>query len=312
MKNNLAKVLVAGNCVVDLIFRGEIFAKRTKKGRLSLAFGGKYVPEEFFQFYGGGGANAAISLAYQGLDTMLWSHIGNDLFARQVLQNLKKAKVKTNLVKSKAKRTPISSILLTPQGERTIINYRSNADHLTLTNRVLREMNKRSWLVIFSLAHCPKKDKLRFLKEAKKRGLKVFLSLHGTEYLKGYEYLKPYFSLADIVQINAHELADIFGGNAPDFNFRKTNFSQKLKLPLLVVSYDVKGSFAYTQHKIYHQPMIKAKKVIDTTGAGDAFASGFLGEYLKTDNIQKALLFGAKNACSVIQQMGAQKGFLTI
>ena len=311
MKNNLPKILVAGNCVVDLIFQGEIFAQRTQKGRLSLAFGGKYVPEECYQYYGGGGANASIALAAQGFDVLLWSHLGNDLFGRQVISNLKQAKVRTNLVKSKAEKTPISSILLTPSGERTIINYRSNADNLTLTSQVLREMRKRNWLVIFSLAHCPKKDKLSFLRQAKKDGLKIFLSLHGTEYFKGYQYLRPYFSLADVVQINAHELADIFGGNAPDFDFHKTNFSQKFKVPLLVVSYDVKGSFAYTPDKIYHQPMIKSPKVVDTTGAGDAFGAGFLGEYLKTDDIAKALLFGARNACSVIQKMGAQNGFLT-
>jgi ribokinase len=310
-KNNLPKILVAGNCVIDLVFKGKVFEERKEKDRLSLAFGGKYIPQEFFQCYGGGGANAAISLSRQGFDSLLWTHVGNDVFGRQVVKNLKKEKVKTKLVKFKAEKTPLSSILLTPSGERTIINYRADADFLQMNNAVLREMKKRNWFVLFSLARCPKKDKISFLEQAKKDGLKIFLSLHGSEYFKGFDYLKSYFAYADILHLNAHELADIFGGNAPDFNFHKTNFALKLGLPLLLVSYDVRGSFAYTPEKIYHQPIIKPKKIVDTTGAGDAFASGFLGEYLKHDSLEKALLFGTKNASSVIQYLGAQNGLLT-
>lgn len=305
-----AKILVAGNSVVDLIFKGKIFEERRKKDRLSLALGGKYVPDEFFQFYGGGGANAAISLARQGFDVMLWTYLGNDIFGRQVARNLKNEKVKTKLIRFKAERTPISSILITPKGERTIVNYRSDADLLQINSAVLREMKKRNWFVLFSLAKCPKKDKISFLKQAKKDGLKIFLSLHGLEYFKGYDYLREYFHYCNILHLNAHELADVFGGNAPDFNFRKTNFSLKLKIPILVVSHDIQGSFCYTKEQIFYQPAIKVKKIVDATGAGDAFASGFLGEYIKTDSIEKALLLGAKNASSVIEHLGAQNGLL--
>ncbi len=297
--------------MVDLIFKSEVFAQRKIKDRVSLAFGGKYITEDFFQCYGGGGANAAVSLAKQGYDVSLWAHLGNDVFGHQVIHNLKKSKVKTSLIRFKAQRTPVSSILLTPSGERTIITYRSDADLIKMNSAVLREMKKRIWFAIFSLARCPKEEKIKFLAQAKKDGLKIFLSLHGSEYIKGFDYLKEYLPFLDILHINAHELADIFGGDAGDFDFHKTNFALKLNLPLLVVTHDIRGSFAYTPQKIYHQPMIKAKKVVDTTGAGDAFASGFLGEYIKTDLINKGLNFGAKNASSVVQQLGAQNGLLS-
>lgn len=307
----LPKIVVAGNSVVDLIFKSTAFEKRSNKNRLSLALGGKYIASEFYQYFGGGGANAAVSLARQGFNVVLWSHLGNDPFGRQVVRNLKQEGVKINLIRYSAAQTPISSILLTPRGERTIITYRSDADLIKLNSAVRREINKRQWFVLFSLAKCPKEKKINFIKIAKKQGLKIFLSLHGEEYLKGFSYLKPYFGLCDILHINAHELADIFGGNAEDFDFHKTNFSLKLKIPLLVVTYDIKGSFAYTKRKIYYQPAIKTKKKADTTGAGDAFASGFLGEFLKSDSIEKSLLFGTKNATSVIRELGAQNGLIS-
>ena len=68
--------------------------------------------------------------------------------------------------------------------------------------------------------------------------------------------------------------------------------------------------FDNTPEKIYHQSIVKVKKVVDTTGAGDAFASSFLGEYLKKDSIEAGLKFGAENASSVIQKLGAQNGLM--
>lgn len=308
---NLTKILVAGNSVVDLIFWGKSLQEREKNNRLSLALGGKYVVDEFFQYFGGGGANAAISLSRQGFPVTIWSNLGDDTFARQIVDHLKKEGINSDLIEFKAEKTPISAILLTSEGEKTIITYRSNADLLEFDEKVQEEVTKNDWFALFSLAKCPKEKKLVFLKTAKKSGCKIFLSLHGMEYLKGLDYLKDYLSYCDILHLNAHELADIFGGDAANFNFYKTNFAQKLNLPLLLVTYDIHGNFAYTQGNIYYQPIIKVRKVIDTTGAGDAFASGFLGEYLKTDSIKKALLFGARNASSVIQYLGAQNGLLS-
>jgi len=306
----LAEILLAGSGVVDLVFQGKEFDQRKKGNRLSLAFGGKYTPDNFYQLFGGGATNAAISLARQGFKTALWSRIGKDVFGQQLINHLQKEKVDTQLVKPEASQTQISSILLTSSGERTIINYRADADLIKLTKDVEKELQKKDWLALFSLAKCPKKDKLEILQAAQENNCQIFLSLHGTEYARGLSHLRDYFPYCNILHLNAHELADIFGGDADDFDFKRINFAQKLKIPLLLVTYDVHGSFAYTRNEIIYQPIVKAKKIVDTTGAGDAFAAGFLGEYLKTNSLKKGLSFAAKNAAAVIEKIGAQVGLL--
>lgn len=305
------RIVILGSTTIDLIFKSKLLDKRKRGDRLSLALGGKYLADEFHQLFGGGGANAAVSLTKQGFKPILISQVSkDDVFADLVIDNLKKHKVNTTFVTKTASATQISAILVTAAGERTIVNYRSDADLIKLSPKIKGALRKGDWFVIFSMARLPKQEKLKFLKIAKKAGLKIFLSLHGEEYFKGLNYLKDYFKMVDIVQMNAHECADIFGGNAPDFNFYKTNFAKKLKLPLLVVSYDIHGSFAYTQDKIYYQDIVKEKRRVDTTGAGDAFSSGFLGKYIKTGNIQKSLYFGNCNATSIIEHLGAQNVFL--
>lgn len=304
------KILILGNATVDLIFKGKIFDEREIKDRLSLALGGKYVVDDFFQYFGGGGANAAISLARQGFDVSIIAKVGNDVFGHKIESNLQKENIKTKLLRKTATATQTSSILIDSAGNRTIINFRGDADLIDLTAEIKKELKNSPWFVIFSLAKLPKSRKLDFLRFAKDSGSKIFLSLHGTEYFKGFKYLNDYFQLTDIMHLNAHECADIFGGNADDFDYHRTNFAKKLKVPILVVSYDIKGSFAYTKEQIYYQPIIDTKKKVDTTGAGDAFASGFLGKYIKTADIQASLEFATKNATSVIEHYGAQNGLL--
>lgn len=310
MKNMIQKIIVLGSATVDLIFKGKIFDEREVKNRLSLALGGKYVVDEFYQYFGGGGANAAISLARQGFKVLLISKVGKDIFGKRIKDNLKKEKVRTNLLMNTATATQTSSILINSAGKRTIVNFRGDADLVDLTRKIKKKVKEANWFVIFSLAKLSKEKKLKFLRLAKQNGSKIFLSLHGTEYFKGFDYLRDYFRITDVMHMNAHECADIFGGNAENFDYHKVNFCKKLGVPLLVVSYDVKGSFAYTKDKIYHQPIIDTKKIVDTTGAGDAFASGFLGKYIKTNDIKASLEFATKNATSVIGHLGAQNGLL--
>lgn len=307
---NLPNILIAGNSIIDLVFRAKAFDTRLRNDRLSLALGGKYVVDEFHEFIGGGANNFAVSLSRQGFKTYLWTKIGNDTFAKNIIININKEGIDDSLINFDANRTPISTVLLTHKGERTIFTYRSNADVLDLNQKVINTMKKCTWFCLVSLPKCPKKIKLLYLKKAKDLKLKILLSLHGSEYAKGYTYLKDYFSYCDLLHLNAYELSTIIGTNINKLNLPKTNYSKKLKIPLLLVSYDIFGSYCYTPQSITYQPTIKPKQVIDVTGAGDAFASGFLGEYIKTDSLEKALFFAAQNAKSEIEVLGAQNGLL--
>lgn len=306
MKNG--KILIIGSAVVDLIFQGEIFSKRKERNRLSLAYGGKYVVDNLYQAFGGGGANVAVSLARQGVEVYLWTKVARDHFGRLILNNLKKEGIKLDLVEESLEVSPLSAILLDKEGFRTIVNYRAGGDQLVFTPKVKEILDKCHWLALFSLPRWPKEEKLKVLKSAKLRGLKVFLSLHADEYRKGLTWVKDYFQYCEILDLNVYELAAIFDKSVEKLNF-KENFSQKLGIPLVIVTHDKKGSHLYTQDKIFHQQALPCKRV-DTTGAGDAFSAGFLGKYFKTDDWEQAMKFAAQNAKAEIEVIGAQTGLL--
>jgi fructokinase len=75
---------------------------------------------------------------------------------------------------------------------------------------------------------------------------------------------------------------------------------------LIIITRSENGSMAILNNEITNCESIKVKKVLDLTGAGDLFASGFFKEYLDKSNIKKCLQTGSKLAAKIIQKIGAR------
>ena len=74
---------------------------------------------------------------------------------------------------------------------------------------------------------------------------------------------------------------------------------------LMVITLGAEGSIAIKGKNIYRCSALEVEKIVDTTGAGDAFAAGFLARYTKDYSIDNALRAGAKIAAKTIQHIGA-------
>ena len=75
---------------------------------------------------------------------------------------------------------------------------------------------------------------------------------------------------------------------------------------LIIITRSTNGSVAILNNEIVNYDSFKVKKILDLTGAGDLFASGFLKEYLDQSNIKKCLQSGSELAAKVIQKIGAR------
>ena len=83
------------------------------------------------------------------------------------------------------------------------------------------------------------------------------------------------------------------------------NELKKIK-KIIVITRSENGSLAILNNEITKCESIKVEKVLDLTGAGDLFASGFLKEYLDKSNIKKCLQSGSDLAAKIIQKIGAR------
>jgi sugar/nucleoside kinase (ribokinase family) len=71
-----------------------------------------------------------------------------------------------------------------------------------------------------------------------------------------------------------------------------------------------RGAWVYDGQEIWHGDIYEPNGLVDTTGAGDAFGSGFFSAYLYHYSIEKCLRYGMANAGSVVGSYGASTGLL--
>ena len=139
---------------------------------------------------------------------------------------------------------------------------------------------------------------------AKKRGIEVVFSLSDKGLAKMYkkDFLKLISEDIDILIGNEEEYVGIFDTNDAKKIF--DNIGSFLKIA--VITSGKKGATVFSENKIEKVKALKIAKVIDTTGAGDMFAAGFLYKLLNEEPAKQAAIFGCKTAGRIISQYGAR------
>lgn len=81
-------------------------------------------------------------------------------------------------------------------------------------------------------------------------------------------------------------------------------------VPVILLTDGVNGSIASDGKTIIRAAMYDNRPSIDRTGAGDAFASGFLSAWAKGKSLKDSVIFASANSSSVVMKIGAKTGIL--
>lgn len=295
-----------GSISLDLFFVGSSLT--FKDDRFQLAIGGKYLSDNFYLSVGGGGANVAIGGSKNGLKTAVLGFIGNNSFKRIILEKLKENNVSTRYCDYIDNYINISTILISPKGERSIIHYTTPHQHLISDRTELTGITKAKAVYLGNLPEVSLTERLIFLRFLKKKGVLTIANLGVKDCRRSSEQLKPFLNTVDILIINGHEFSEMSKVSYKQLDFKDNvinNYLPYLNDQLVVITEGNKGSFAYYKKKVFYQPAKVINKIIDTTGAGDAFSSGFISQYLKSTEIEASLAKGCFYASKIIQKIGA-------
>lgn len=254
---------------------------------------------------GGGATNAAVTFARQGLEAEFMGSIGDDPAGQAVMADLDREGVKTDRVSiSKRYNTGYSVLLLAPTGERTILTYRGASTHYNLNDFDFSEVNA-DWLYISSMSG--KMDVLdEVFAEAKQQGMKIMYN-PGKNELKQTEKLKPLLDDVDVLTLNKQEMQQLVEGETlEELVMHGLNL-----VPVVIVSDGPNGVGASDGKTYLEAGMYEDVPVIDRTGAGDAFGSGFLSQWSQGKSLRESIIFASANSTSVVTKIGAKTGILT-
>ncbi len=270
--------------------------------------GSKINVKEMYFSFGGGGLNTATAFQRQGFRVAYCGSVGDDIPGKEIILYLKKNGINNSLVKKTSKPTNNSVILHVPGEDRTILVYRGASEMLKLSEPDWQKM-KSSW---FYLA--PLSGKLNVLTEklvnfAQKNNIKVLANLGNSQILMGQEKLKKILDKVDVLLLNKEEASLLTG-----IDYKKEREivlkTNQMHRGLNVITKGENG-VVVSDGKLIYQAKLKKFKVVDTTGAGDSFGSGFISGLIKSNNdIMYAIKLGLTNSKYCLLEKGAIDGLL--
>lgn len=275
------------------------------------SLGSKLEVDELVFSTGGGGSNAAVALARQGLKTALVARVGVDVGGKAIIEELHQEKSSAKFVQQDQKiPTSYSFVMLSPGGERTILVYRGASKNIESKEMDLDGLKQAKWYFFCGSFAGDFKLFKKVFDIAKENNIKIAINPGSLELKFGAKKLEPLLKQVDILLMNDEEAATFFGGNMEDEKSLLEKGCKSIKEGgAFVMTKGPKGVSVYDGCCIYRAGVPKSK-VIDRTGAGDSFNSGFVSSILDGLDIEHAIQIGTANATSVVSYFGAKKGLL--
>ena len=308
MTNKIPKILTIGKATQDVFLKSNEFDPHTegKVAYTHLPLGVKMEVKDVTFATGGNASNVAVTFARQGIHAKYMWTLGHDPASETVLRDLDDEGVDTSyVVRSDHYQAGYSTILIATNGERTILNHRGISTDQHGKDLDFDAIAEADWVYPTSLANGGIELLRKIIDHAERTDTKVMLNPAGPE-LANPAKLRSLLESVEILCVNKEEMQQLVEGDTLEELVRHgLNY-----VPVVIVSDGPNGVVASDGKTMVRAGMYEDVTVIDRTGAGDAFASGFLSQWAVGKTLKESILFASANSTSVVTKIGAKAGIL--
>jgi sugar/nucleoside kinase (ribokinase family) len=286
MKNPKLDVLGLGTCNTDFLMNVSHFSDADDEVDI----------EELRISLGGSAANFAVRVSRLGLNAGIMARIGKDQYGEYILSEFKREKVDTNRLVPIDEKTGMAFIAVEPEGERSIYTFMGANSKFKLDSEDIAHIKSSEILHVTGMY-------IEVVEEASKHA--NILSFNPGALLSSYglDALEKILKRTDILFLNQKEVTILSGMSCHEGAIKLVETG----VPMVVVTMGNKGAILYTANGQLHYPANK-QKVLDTTGAGDSFAAGFVTAYYKNKDLNECLKAGNESAANCVSKFGALDG----
>lgn len=255
---------------------------------------------------GGSCPNTMVTLCSLGIQTTLAGGVGNDELGEQYRKKLKQSGVIDECVTKEAV-TGTSIILISEDKERTMNTY-LGANRLFSDSDVNEDSAKNADLFYFTGYMWDTEPQQKAVRKVldlfKKQGKKIAFDLADPFAVARYRqtFLSIIKDYCDIVFANSEEARFLFD----NYDAYECCKSMGKLCSIAIVKNGKKGSYISNERTIHQIPLYGTSNPVDTTGAGDTYAAGFLYGYLNGYDIDTSGRIASYLAGEIISQLGAQ------
>ena len=297
MKNNNKDIdiLCVGEVLIDFIgHQSDVLINNTR---------------DYHRYIGGSPTNVAMNSARLGLKTVMVATVGDDGFGEYIFEKLKD--IDTDNIK-KIKDKPTSVIFVSrSKGTPNFIPFRE-ADSFITEDQISRSIIQKTKIfhtTCFALSKEPAQSTiLKKAEEAYNLGCRLSIDVNYAQKLwnskeEAINVIKTYCSFNPLIKISEDDMLRLFEKELPHQEIFE--FFHNLGVDTVCLTLGERGvKLSQSGKNIIEKPAIKIEKLMDTTGAGDAFWSGFLFAYIKEKPIEDCLQIALKLAALKLQNIG--------
>jgi Sugar kinases, ribokinase family len=295
------QLIVYGDAAVDVVLRAAAVPQPGGDARVESM---QYLP-------GGSAANCAVAAACLGIETHLLAQVGEDDFGRRLGEDLQRANLHLEGLLSRSGVTGTMILVSTPDGERTFFSLRG-VNELAYAGELDAELFKQSaflHLTGYSFQDAgSRQTALDLMHLAKQAGVPISLDpsyyfmqqldRDGTEMLRGLALFSP----------NLDEAALLTGRRDPESAARML---LALGIERVLLKLGAEGCLLADAGQLMRVPPFAVERVVDSTGAGDAFCAGYLAGQIWELSAFESAQVGNAAAAAVVSAQGGHSGALS-
>ena len=293
-------VVTFGSAFVDVYLSSPEFKiVKSKDSPTGVAicevYGAKINVKKMVMTTGGGATNVAVGLERLGLQTGCVCMVGRDDWGLFVRKELRKEGVSPLYIQETDEApTSYSTMLVSKEGGRTALVYRGASNQLNW-HQVAWDKLDGDWFYVTSLGG-DFNLLTKIIRTAQDKKIKVAFN-PGSSEIGAKEKLKRFLPYIDLLILNKLEASEL------------TKVPAKLSAKMVVVTAGAKGATLFKGKAKIDLPAFKVK-MVEETGAGDAFGAGLLAGLIKGMSLEQSLELGMANGASVSTQFGPKAGLL--
>jgi fructokinase len=300
---NLNDKIIFQNKKNDILTVGELLIDM-----ISADYNDSFECNTYTKFFGGSSANIAMNAKRLGINSLIASAVGNDGLGEFLINHLRSSNIDTSCVQEVDCST--SMVLVTKSKSTPVPIFYREADYYLAYTSNLEEAIKNSKIVHFScwpISRIPARNTIeRVIEEARKNSSIVSFdpNYHPMIWQKGedgVEYVKDIIGKVDIVKPSEDDAKRLFGKDTHENQIEKF---LKLGARLVIMTLGSEGAIISNGVEIIRFGSL-ADEVTDTTGAGDAFWSGFYTSIIKGNTIKESLKAGIAVSAYKLKYTGA-------
>jgi sugar/nucleoside kinase (ribokinase family) len=277
---------------------------RMPECKLCLDYGAKIDVDVVDSQIAGSAPNVAVGLARMKKRTSILSVMGEDTTRPLAIEHLKREGVDTSLIEIIKKEKSTFSVVLNYKGEKTILT-----GHIKHQYHLPKTFPKPVWLYVGEMGEGYEKVYKQVIDYAKRDGVLIAMNPGSIQIEEHKKSLYDVFPYLDVLFVNREEAQILTGEQSLEIH--KLAGALFKRGPKHVIITDGKnGAYEYGGHELRFCPIFPGK-LVEATGAGDSFASGYLGALMNKESCSEGLRWGAVNAASVVGYVGPTKGLLS-